>query len=623
MRIICTILILLVFSSLHAQDTIFLKELTVNERFNQQNKHRIDSNKIKCYANNSLDNLLESEPSVYIKKYGTNNLSLISIRGTQAHQNLIFWNHMPINSSLSGQANLAQLFNSETQSVFIHYGINSLQQTSGGLGGSVNIQTHISDDEPLCTKVVLQYESLNNKLLNLSNTTSLGNIKIRNSVRFSTNKNHFTYLNKAILPHSKTIQESPSTNLQINNEWGFRIHKFQCNLSNQYASNNSDIPPLMTSWYKVKHIENIGTQTMQTVLNIKYRNDIHYTSGFLYSTLNYNLNHTLNDISITNFSSISKEPIWYNSFKWFALNDSVGSLIFNLKHHYLQGNYTDKISNIHFNKVQQRLELTSEIEKKWKFLKNKTLISFLYADNKLYALPAISFIYNPSTNTEIGYNAGYNVRIPYLNELYFIPGGNTTLKPEKAWQTDIYFNQSIYRNIKLKIQPHYSYYTDWILWQPTSFGYWESKNIRTIQAFGADETISYQHSINKKIKLTHFFKHSMLYVLGNDNGYTIHHLPYIPNHNLAYSNHTKFENLQIRNEFMYHSQRYPYIYNDNMTLHPYLLWNTSVFLTVRSFTFSMGIDNVFNVSYQNIIWRAMPGRVFRISILYKTVKNEN
>ncbi len=617
------ILALSAFSSLYAQDTIFLKEVTVNERYDEQYKHRIDSNKIKCYANTSLDNLLENEPSIYIKKYGINNLSLVSIRGTQAHQNLIIWNQMPINSSLSGQINLAQIFNSGIQSVFIHYGINSLQQISGGLGGIVNIQTHITDDEPSCTKIVWQYESLQNQLLSIGNTASLKKIKIRNSVRLSSYKNRFTYQNNAILPHSIALQQSPSTNLQFNNEWAFRIKKLDCNLSNQFASNNNDIPPLMTTLYKVKHTENLYSKSIQTVLNVKYSNFILFTSGFMYSLLDYNLNHSVNDISVTCFSSTSKEPVWYNSLKWTAIHDSTHSLNFILKHHYLQGNYNDKISYVHFNKNQQRYELTTIYEKYYKSTKSKTLISFLFANNKLFALPAYSLAYQASTQTEIGCNIGYNVRIPYLNELYFIPGGNATLKPEKALQGEIFFQQTLFNSVKLKILPHYSYYTDWILWQPTSFGYWESKNIRTIHIMGTDEIISYQHNFNLKITINHLLKHTMLFVSGKDNDYTIHHLPYIPMHNIVYSNHTTIKQLQIRNEVVYHSQRYPFIYNNNMPLQPYFIFNTSVFFAIRSFTFSIGIDNVFNQTYQNIIWRAMPGRIFRISVQFKTMKNEN
>ena len=62
---------------------------------------------------------------------------------------------------------------------------------------------------------------------------------------------------------------------------------------------------------------------------------------------------------------------------------------------------------------------------------------------------------------------GYNYRIPTLNDMYWQPGGNPNLKPEKGFSSDIsVMTEPIFGNVSLKLEATYYYMNIdvWIMW---------------------------------------------------------------------------------------------------------------------------------------------------------------
>lgn len=621
MKKIFFILIVLAAKKAFTQDTIYLKEITISDKYNYFNLIKLDSLKLQNILVKDIAELLQNEAGISIRKYGYNNLQTISIRGTQSHHNIILWNGMPIFSPLNGQVNLSTVIYQTDNQLFIGYNTFGQAYISGAFGGIVYLNTSLSQTDKTNVNVNLQYESLKNKCIYLSNLLNLKAIKVKNSLMIQHNNNEFIYFNNAVLPKLKTKNHSESKQFTYNNELYFRKKDITFNISNQFQKSFYEIPPLMTSLYQVKHEEWNAQQTIQSVLHFNYKNSFSIIYGFRFAKMNYNLSRYLNNLPITLISSITHEPTMYFSINYKKKINSKTTLYWSTKYQQLKGFYKDKLHSIEFNKQQHRIELSKILEKNWKNINQIIQLSILNYQNKINILPSIIHKYFASEKFELTHSAGYNIRIPYLNELYFIPGGNQLLRPEKALQNNIICKYKPTNNLDIKISPHHSVYKDWIFWQPTSFGYWEAKNIRKINIYGIDFSTT-----NNITRGNNFFYQIFSYTLnlakGYDEIYLITHIPYIPMHTISLFLQYSYKSFKINNDISWYSQRYPLSYDKYFTLEPILLWNANVQYQFKLLTYSIGVENILNTSYQNIIWRPMPGRFYKFSISYKFTWDE-
>ncbi|MCX7862979.1 MAG: hypothetical protein N2449_08290 [Bacteroidales bacterium] len=621
MKYFFIIISLLNYLLLFSQEPIILKEITVYDKLTKSIDYYTDSNKINCYKASSLANILSSEPSIVMKQYGTNNLSLLSIRGTQPQQNIVLWNNMPLFSSLSGQLNLTHVYNINSKPLFINYGIKTLENISGAFGGTIHISTAIDYDEQPFTHVYTQFESLNNYFFSFSNLTVFKNVKTKNTFQYVIQNNCFEYENNAVLPTLNVTQKAQYSLWQINNEWYYQKKQWRLNLSNELTNCFNEIPPLMTSIYKARHEEWTKLFNFQSVANIFYNQSFHLTLGYRLPNFSYRLNHSYNETSVTSIYTNSHEPVYFSSLKIINYQDSDYIAHTNINYLFLKGIYFDKQNSTYFNKKQYRFEASEQL----RILSNKSetglILGILVSDNSYIILPSLSFRHKLSSSVEIGQTVGRNARIPFLNELYFIPGGNPDLLPEIALQMDG-FVQYTYKKLKIKLKPYFSNYTNWILWQPTNFGYWESKNIRKINIYGLENMVSWNHIIASKFKLLHIVKYSLIKSTGFDNQYSIKHLPYIPKQTISYSSSVRYNAWQLYHDITCFSTRYPLIYDQTIILKPYTLWNIMILYHTNKFHIGLGIDNILNTTYQSILWRAMPGRVFKINFSIKFASHD-
>ena len=94
----------------------------------------------------SLGSLLQNNSNLYFKQNGNGMVSSISLRGTGAARTAIYWNGIPINSSLNGQTDFNTLYGNGFDNVEIRRGGGSVLLGSGAIGGAINLSDHIIFD---------------------------------------------------------------------------------------------------------------------------------------------------------------------------------------------------------------------------------------------------------------------------------------------------------------------------------------------------------------------------------------------------------------------------------------------------------------------------------------------
>ena len=98
-----------------------------------------------------------------------------------------------------------------------------------------------------------------------------------------------------------------------------------------------------------------------------------------------------------------------------------------------------------------------------------------------------------------------NYRFPTLNDLYFLPGGNTDLKNESGFQYEAGLSFAVGKEGIYTLSGSASWYDqhidDWILWLPTAKGFFSPVNIKKVHAYGVEAQADLAVVLAKELKL--------------------------------------------------------------------------------------------------------------------------
>ena len=258
-----------------------------------------------------------------------------------------------------------------------------------------------------------------------------------------------------------------------------------------------------------------------------------------------------------------------------------------------------------------------------------------YVDNKFNpTTPYLGFLIKPISNSDLflRISANMNYNLPSLNDLYWYPGGNIELLPEKGIQMDIGFNYSKSFTKKINIELDLNYFnseiSNWIQWVPGDYRYWTARNIELVKSQGIESSLSIDGNMNKI-----FYKLSMQYAYtkstnesekAEEGGYAGRQLIYVPLHSANVFLHLKYRNFVLHWNSRFTGERNTSLDESSSysnTLPAFSVSNASLGKEFRlnkySFELKFKINNIFNNSYQTILWRPMPGTNYEISLSFK------
>ncbi len=110
----------------------------------------------------------------------------------------------------------------------------------------------------------------------------------------------------------------------------------------------------------------------------------------------------------------------------------------------------------------------------------------MQCDNMKYYIPvpSLAFTYRHYYgNIRLAYRALY--KLPNLNDLYWRPGGNPSLKAEYAEWASLDFQWYMEEQLDLKTSLYEAEIDNWIRWEPDSFS-WRAVNIEKVWLCGVD-----------------------------------------------------------------------------------------------------------------------------------------
>lgn len=613
--------------ALMAQDTIMLQTVEVNadairrNQAEQAMERKMDTALLKRLNTITMSQLLIQHSPVFIKTYGPGGVATASFRGTTASHTLVLWNGFQLNAPTLGQVDFSTIPVFMTEQVALKWG-SGTSANSGGLGGTVNIENTQHFGEGLLLDLKQTYGSFNSFGSYITAGYSWASHLLRVKAYRTSSDNDFEYNNIGVIPHQVMKQKNGDFvdyGLMPEYQWRFRNSLITVVSWNQWSDRNCpQIMPNVNSNTK-EYTENGYSRNFVSYKTYWQTGKIEVKSAYFYEKQHYYLQtYADNGMPATTINSKNDANVFHqiadlnqDLYKSWKLNAKV------------QWDHEQVTSN-NYDGTKGRDVLSFYAAVTGKVVKPLDLRLTLRNDWVDWAsagfFPTATVSYNSMFVRGLKINAGYshNFRNPTLNDLYWNPGGNPDLKPENGRTVDgnfMYSRKFGGFSVESTLGVYYSEVKDWIQWVPTTYRYWVPENVATVIAYGAEVHLKLNYFINDWS-----FSVSGNYVYSHTTDESGQQLIYIPWHHANAFAEVKWKTWNINYTMEYSGERKTSM-NANefygFRLMPYTLHHVALGKQIRKFNVEFKINNLTDVDYMAVLWRAMPGRSYEISLNYK------
>ncbi len=624
---------------------------------------KLDSMALKENIALSMADVLAFNSSIFVKNYGRATLSTVAFRGTSASHTQVTWNGMKINNPMLGMTDFSMIPSYFIDDASLLHGTSSVNETGGGLGGAVKLSTKPARNEGFGLQYIQGVGSFStfDEFLRLT----YGNDHWQSSTRvvYSSSPNDYEYRNHDkkiniydedmnIIDQYYPVERNRSgafKDFHLLQEVYYNTGKGDCiGLNAWYINSNRELAMLTVDYGDDTEFENRQReQTFRGVvswnhLREKWRLDAKAT--YMYTWLAYDYKRDLgNGImapmtasrSYINTISGAIDSEYFVSDKWLV----TASL--SVSQHFVRSQDKNIILQegdkgiVGYNKG--RFEMSGSVSAKWQPIERLGL-SIVVREELVGSkwsplIPAFfidGVIIEPGNITARA-SISRNFRAPTLNDLYALPGGNPDLKSERGWTYDAGLSFAVGRenlySLKCSAGWFESFISDWIIWLPTTQGFFSPRNIKDVHAYGIElqaegnlwlprgwelnlnGTFSWTPSINEGEPVS-----AADQSIGKQ-------LPYVPEFSSSVIGRLSWRDWTFMYKWCYYSERYTMSSNDitfSGKLPPYFMSNISLekLLKLRWLDLSLKgvINNLFDEEYLSVLSRPMPGINFEIFI---------
>ena len=627
-------------------DRVFIKEES------GMKETKIDSIVMKEKINVSLADLLSENTPVFIKTHGRGALSTASFRGTAASHTQVTWNGLNINSPMTGMVDFSLIPVYIIDDISLKHGTASIADNSGGLGGSINVGNVVDVDSGFNVKYLQGLGSYHtyNEFLQLG--YGHGKLHLKTRLYDSYSKNDYTFINHGIVNINPTtgVYDSPlDTNdnasyhvygllqemyYRLNNNniisakyWGQKSNRTIPQATSYEGPDNSNLNRQIDSENKI--IIDWTHYANRSILTVKSG----YTDEYLIYTLR---NYVAGAGLIPAIYSESKiKSIINNADYKYDINEGL-SIECNLNANIYDVWSQDSVKHTGYDVNRQEFSgYVSINENLFDILNISLKMRQDYVDGSFSPfIPYLGFDLKILKNQDLFLkgNIARNYHKPSLNDLYWQPGGNKDLLPEKGYGMELgleyQYVKDNYSKVKTSVTTYYNDINDWIIWVPSYRGYWQPMNIKHVISKGIEAEILYEQKIGHvKLRLTGNYSYTSAKNYGDSlvwgSGSYGKQLVYIPLHSANMLINISYKGYYITYQNNSYSERYTTSSNDvtrRDRLYPYYM--NDIFIG-KDFTFNkinisveFKIYNLFDEEYHTVLYRPMPRRNYLFQIVF-------
>lgn len=667
MRRLCYILtaLCLTFSAMAEERTVAIREITVlgqrpmKEIGVQQTK--LDSVALKENISLSMADVLTFNSSIFVKSYGRATLSTVAFRGTSPSHTQVSWNGMKINNPMLGMTDFSMIPSYFIDDASLLHGTSSVNETGGGLGGAVKLSTKPADADGFGVQYIQGIGSFKSFDEFLRLTYGNDHWQISTRAVYSSSPNDYKFLNRDkkenvydenmnIIDQYYPVERNRSgsyKDLHILQEVYYNTGKGdRLGLNAWYINSNRELAMLTVDHGSDTDFDNRQReQTFRGVLSwdhIRRNWKVAAKGGYTYTWMAYDykrdlgngvMAHMTRSRSRINTIYGQAEGEYYIGNKWlFTANLS-------MHQHFVESRDKNIVLQQGGNGIlgyrKARPELSGSVSAKWR--PTERLGMSLVIREEMFGrewtpiIPAffIDGVLSKRGNIAAKASVSRNCRFPTLNDLYFLPGGNPDLKKESGWSYDAALSFAVGKQNVYSLSGSASWFEsfikDWIIWLPTTKGFFSPDNIKDVHAYGVELQADLNVALTKEwqLGLNGTFSWTPSINVGEPrtpaDKSVGKQLPYVPERSSTITGRLSWRRWVFLYKWCYYSERYTMSSNDislSGKLPPYFMSNISLEKSIPLKHIELSakgvINNLFNEQYLSVLSRPMPGINFQI-----------
>lgn len=626
-------------------------------------KTRLDSVVLKENIALSMADVLTFNSSIFVKSYGRATLSTVAFRGTSPSHTQVTWNGMRINNPMLGMTDFSMIPSYFIDDASLLHGTSSVNDTGGGLGGSVKLSTLPADADGFGLQYVQGIGSF--KTFDEFLRLTYGNNHWQSSTRivYSSSPNDYTYRNHdkkeniydkemniigQYYPKEKNRSGSFS-DFHLLQEVYYNTRKGdRFGLNAWFIHSNRELAMLTTDYGNENDFENRQREvTFRGILSWDHLREnwkIAAKGGYIHTQMKYDYKRDAGNGIMT---SMTRSRSQINTFygqaeaEYYIGKEWLFTSTLSAHQHFVESRDKNIIRQDGNQAVvgykKGRIELSGAASAKWqpneRMGMSLVLRKEMYGEKHSPLIPALfaDVILSKKGNIMAKASLSRNYRFPTLNDLYFLPGGNPLLKRESGWTYDIGLSFAIGEENSYALSGSVNWFDshikDWILWLPTTKGFFSPRNIKDVHAYGMECKGDFNLSLSNHCKLT--LNGTLSWTPSINEGEPMSpadqsvgkQLPYVPEWSSTISGRIAWKQWSLLYKWCYYSERHtmssndlslsgklPSYYMSNLTL------ERSISLKWTSLSLKGVINNLFNEEYLSVLSRPMPGINFELFI---------
>ena len=645
---------------------IAIKEVTVYGQRPMKDigvqRTRIDSAVLKENVSLSMADVLAFNSSIFVKSYGRATLSTVAFRGTSPSHTQVTWNGMKINSPMLGMTDFSMIPSYFIDDASLLHGTSSVNETGGGLGGAVRLSTKPAQADGFGLQYVQGVGSFKTFDEFLRLTYGDDHWQLSTRAVYSSSPNDYKYRNRDkkeniyddemnIIGSYYPIERNRSgsyKDLHLLQEVYYNTgHGDRFGLNAWYINSNRELQMLTTDYGDASDFDNRQREhTFRGVLSWDHlRSDwkLATKAGYIHTWMAYDYERDPgNGIMQTMTRSRSRINTFYGQADGeYYLDKWLFTASLSAHQHMVESRDKNIILQQGNKAVvgydTNRMELSSSLSAKWRPSDrvgvSAVLREELFGDTFSPLIPAlfVDGVISQRGNIMAKASLSRNYRFPTLNDLYFLPGGNPDLKPERGWTYDAGLSFAVGRDGVYSLSGSASwfdsYVSDWILWLPTTKGFFSPRNVKDVHAYGVELQSSLEVALSPSMQLTLDGTYSWTPSINEGEPMSPadksvgKQLPYVPEHTATLTGRLTWRSWSLLYKWNYYSKRYTMSSNDlslSGTLPTYFMNNITLekglSFAWADLSLKLAVNNLFDEEYLSVLSRPMPGINFEFFV---------
>lgn len=571
-----------------------------------------DSAVLELYRSRSLAELLANRTGAYVKNYGPGTLSTLALRGGSSSQTAIVWNGIAVQSPMLGLSDLSLVPLWLIDEISTRQGDIGPSWGSGAIGGSIHLGTNSDNREGLAVSATGEFGSFGWSQQGIAISSGSGRLHLSTRVFRQSASNAFPYV---VDPDPEPRKQENASQFQ----WGVlqridwkRSEREQISVDVWFQEADRSIPPLTTQSLSAATQQDAVIRTLAHWKRTTQRWQWDFRAGWFGEDIQY-VDPTINLDATSSFRTLVAEAesqIQLTDCTIFSAGFQQRWTTASAEGYSEQHSQQRSTAFAFWRTTLQKLTVQTGIRQEWT------------NGSHAFFSPGLTSKWTPLGWLKISASINRVYRLPTLNDLFWTPGGQPDLLPEKGWSQEVSFRLMPSSGWSFDLSAYRRRISDWILWSPQGGGpIWTASNIAKVRTHGL--SLRTRHN-------THLNEWQMKFEAGGDYTRSVNEisltLPRIESgQQLYYTPEWRlFASLTASHGPWVATYEHQYTGMVNAfagTLPGFTIGHVNVRhnFTAKFCTGSLWlrIDNIWNRSYVIVERRPMPGRNFRIGMTIK------